>query len=151
MLNIKTGKDINEIRKINDIESRFRVLLSNGEAFDKDVYNKIMAQIDGVTERRDTVIKTRFGITTLDNLSTGCKTVMLAIYYVGTDIFVRIDECGENALKVLYLLSDKLNINAFATIPIPIYEENLNCVINGEACKGGYNIYRKLVNLNGNN
>ena len=151
MLNIKTGKDIDSIKKINDIESRFRTLVNNGEYFSDNVYTEIMVQIDGVISRDDKVIETRFGKTTLESLSTGCKSILLALFYEKTGIYVRIDECGENALKVLYSLAKGKDINVYITIPIPIYEEELCCTINNELYNGGFNIYRKLVELNGYN
>lgn len=76
---------------------------------DKD-YLDVIKKIDTAEFIADEVIKTRFGITVLSNLSTGCKVVLSYLYLKKSgvsDIKINITECGGNALEVLFSYADK--------------------------------------------
>lgn len=148
MLTIATKRELNSINKIADVESRFRVLLKTGEKFESDIYTSIIKVIDLVEEREGNIIRNQFGETTLEKLSTGCKAVMLAVYYNKKNVYVSIEECGENALKVLFKLSEKLDICVYTRYEISVFELDIKCRINSTIYTGGYDIYKRLGELN---
>lgn len=144
MLRIITKK-IDGVRLINDIDSRFNLELYT-ERFDRLIYRMIMKEIDSAEIIEDTVIRTPFGVTVMNNLSHGCKTVMLAVLYSGNDIYVPLNECGDNGIKLLFKIAKeyKMDLNVITNRVISIYDEYIECTINGDYCKGGYSIYKRL-------
>lgn len=148
MLTIATKKELNNIEKIADVESRFRMLLNTGEKFESDVYTEIIKTIDSVEEREENIIRNQFGKTTLEKLSTGCKSVILAVYYAKKKVYVSIEECGENALRELFELSKKYDMHVYTRYKISIFENDVKCRIDGTLYTNGYDIYRKLGELN---
>lgn len=146
MLTIYTKKD--SCKKIIDVESRFRMLIRDGETFSNDAYTKIMKKIDNISERRGNIITSRFGETLIESLSSGCKAVLLAVYYHDSDIAVSVDECGENALKVLFKIAEKINLQVYVSNYIKVNESDIECIVSDKLCKGGYAIYQRLGALN---
>ena len=57
------------------------------------------------------LIKTPFGLASIKNLSTGCKTVLVYNYCYrhGVRKIISANECGANALSVLFDLMDSYN------------------------------------------
>ena len=78
---------------------------------------KIIMQIDGAKLVSQYKIKSKFNGVTLDidNLSTGCKTVLNVMYFP-KKIFC-LKECGDNALDVLYHLEQGSVYSDYAVIP----------------------------------
>lgn len=148
MLTIATKRELKSVNKIKDVESRFRMLLNLGEKFELDIYTLIMKSIDLVNERKGNIIRNRFGETTLENLSTGCKAVILAVFYNKENIYVSIEECGENALDVLFKISERLDLRVYTRYVISVFKPDIKCRIGDNVCTGGYEIYRKLGELN---
>ena len=137
--------------KIEDVESRFELLIKTGEKFEDDIYTQVMQQIDGVISRDNEIIETKFGKTLINNLSTGCKSVILMIFYRDSNYFVNIDDCGDNAIKIVFSLGDSMNIKAFTASHIKINGDNITCMLNDHLCVGGYNIFKKSDSLTDNN
>lgn len=89
------------------------------EDFD-EIDRMYMKKIDGaqildqVNNRaiKSEVVQTKFGITTLQNLSTGLKTLLNIRYLIKRKIsaVVNIDECGENVLIDIFNLVDNEDI-----------------------------------------
>lgn len=148
MLYLITASEADKVKKVKDIESRFDVLVNSGVKFKEDIYTFIMEEIDNVTFRNDDIIETPFGRTLITNLSSGCKAVILAMYYNDKDIYICIDECGNNALKVLFELSKKWDVKTYINREIALEDDTITCKINNEQLTGGYHIYRKMVSLN---
>lgn len=137
-------KKIDGVRLINDIDSRFNLELCT-EKFDKPIYRMIMKEIDSAEIIADTVIRTPFGVTVMDNLSHGCRTVMLTVLYSGTDIYVPLNECGDNGIKLLFKIAKEYNMDLNVIINrVLSIDEDIECTINGAYYKGGYNIYKRL-------
>ena len=118
--------------------------MNTGEKFSDDIYTKIMQHIDNIAQRDEDVIVTRFGKTTISNLSSGCKAVILSVYYRVSDTAVSIDECGDNALKVIFKIAEKLDLAVYVSNYITVYDNNASCIIDGKKYTGGHNIYRRL-------
>lgn len=81
---------------------------------DLDIY-ALSKVDDAILEDRSTdLIKTKFGLTTISCLSTGCKTVLMYLYYMrhkseyADNIVIDINECGWNAMDTLFDCADKL-------------------------------------------
>ena len=116
MINIVTNKSrLNKkyIYEFEDCEVFFRAKIHSKDFGNDDI--EAMQMIDNaiLLDRDMGTIQTDFGITTIDNLSTGCKTVLTYLYikrnkqnYVG-EILLDVTECGSNALDVLFDLMDK--------------------------------------------
>lgn len=81
---------------------------------------KIIEYIDNSELISKYKIKSKFNETVLDidQLSTGCKTV-LNVYYFPNKVFC-IKECGNNALEMLYKLEKGMVYSDYAMIPFDI-------------------------------
>lgn len=147
MLNILVRSDEFVMKRFGDVEAWFSILVKYGETFDGDDFRDIMEKIDSVSCKEGIEIKTEFGTATLNELSTGCKTVLLAVLGAKEEIYVPIDGCGENALKVLFQYAEKTDIYVTTRYPIILFDENIECMINDEKCIGGQTIFLKLSEL----
>lgn len=114
MLNIlKHSNKLKSYRKIIDCDQEFnRVATANNREFNKQIYSDVLLDIDEVKVIKDRYIETKFGGTDITNLQTGCKAVLLAVYYRDKNIAVNLEECGQNAISKLVSKA---------------YRENLNC------------------------
>ncbi|MGN0483132.1 MAG: hypothetical protein ACI4HI_06250 [Lachnospiraceae bacterium] len=99
---------------IRDFESFFEkyVLAKEFEAIDLEV----MKQIDQAVllDKSSGAIQTRFGITDILHLSTGCKIVLSYLYIKRQQErfckeILDVTECGSNALEVLFQCADQLH------------------------------------------
>ena len=64
---------------------------------------EIMMKIDkAILIDESGAIKTPFGITSIDNLSSSCKTVLNYLYADKKYKFININQCGCNALEILF-------------------------------------------------
>lgn len=147
MLTIYTKKDT-DIKKILDVEARFSILIKSGKTFDDPIYYTIMKHIDNVKTKSETIIETLLGKTTISNLSTGCKSVLLLVDSNKSDYAVSIDECGENALQMAFKIAEKMDLKAYSSNSIKISDNNIQCMIDNKIIRGGYNIYNKLEEIN---
>lgn len=114
MINIITSlNDINtKVRKDFDSFFKLNVLSSTFEKLDEEV----MLKVDKATlvDKKSGLIKTEFGLTDVLHLSTGCKTVLSYLHIIRNKEkydfeILDINECGANALEVLFECVDKLN------------------------------------------
>lgn len=145
MLNIIT-KNIDNKIIIEDVESRFKLLYSQNEIFDAELYLNIMKKIDRVIQKKGKIIETPFNYTTIENLSTGCKALLLILYYKDSEnILVSIEECGNNAIEVLFSLCNYMDLNVYVSSYFSIYDENVVCKIDNDYVKGGFSIYERLL------
>lgn len=98
-------------RNIIDSEAYFNANISSSDFDDEDL--EIMKAIDNASliDKKLGTIKTDFGITSIKNLSTGCKTVLVYRYLQKKMIpcSLNINECGWNAVKVLFDIADVSN------------------------------------------
>lgn len=78
----------------------FNLNTSNSEFTDEDI--SIIKKIDNAVLRPGMRIETEYGLGTIRDLSSGCKTVLNALK--NKDKIVCADECGSNALEILFTL-----------------------------------------------
>lgn len=111
MINIITK--CNKENVLKDFESFFEkyVLARDFELLDLSVLYDIDRAI--LIDKKTGTIKTKFGITDILHLSTGCKIVLSYLFIERNkkefkNIVLDITECGSNALEVLFTCVDKL-------------------------------------------
>lgn len=148
MLYIKNKNELSGLNIIGDVELRFKNLVNSGEYFDSPIYSSIMAKIDSVTDKKDQVIRTKMGLTTIHQLSTGCKSVILALYNLGKDEYVCIDECGENALNVLAKLAKQYDIKVYTNFNLPFNGNDLSINFNKKTFTDGFELYKEMMRVN---
>ncbi len=114
MIHIVTKWDKNNV--IRDSESFFKKYISTVE-FDP-FSNETLERIDSavVLDKKLGTIRTRFGVTDIHHLSTGCKIVLSYLYLRKNrekfgDRVLDITECGGNALEVLFDFVERLADN----------------------------------------
>lgn len=76
----------------------FNLYTSNEEISEKEM--EMIELIDHAKVTRDKHIETKYGLGTLRNLSSGCKTLLNVIK--NPDKIVNIEECGNNVLDLLF-------------------------------------------------
>lgn len=130
------------LKIITDIKKLTMPLLIDNEAFfsentkyQKDeeysaTEMKYMKEIDGISIKKGNYIKTKFGETSLDSISTGLKTLLNLCYLQKNDLkyAVNITECGPNVLKLIFtdfdidneLLLEHNNIPKFKGISLNV-------------------------------
>ena len=80
----------------------FNLYTANQPLTEED--KKIIEQIDGAKVRNDMRIETEYGIGTIRNLSSGCKTYLNIVK--NPKKVVCADECGKNVLDILFQLDE---------------------------------------------
>lgn len=82
-----------------------------------DLDKYVLEKIDNavIKDVKTDAVETKYGVTSITNVSSGCKVVLTYLYYKrnqerydGTVVF-NVNECGWNALDVLFELASKLN------------------------------------------
>ena len=100
-----------------------------------------------ILDKKLGTIQTRFGITDIYHLSTGCKIVLVYLYmWKHKDQFkdwvLEITECGGNALKVLFDCNDKLgdddSVFLLRQSTQLIDFRHIPAVVNGNPCDSLY-------------
>ena len=78
----------------------------------------LIKQIDDAKVTSDKHIETKYGLGTIRNLSSGCKTLLNIVK--NPDKVVCVEECGPNVLKIIFMLDNiKIYMSrpSFAEIP----------------------------------
>lgn len=147
MINIITDLDkisTDDVELIRDVDSFFvlHVPIKGFTSLDREVIKRI-DNADLLDELKDGV-KTPFGITSIYNLSTGCKTVLVYLYFQRNrkrycDIIIDITGCGANALDVLFDCVSRLRDSSITFLlehsdGIELCSER-DFVINGNHCE----------------
>ncbi len=73
---------------------------------------KKIKQIDGAILTSDKHIETRYGLGTIRNLSSGCKTLLNIVKH--PEKVVCVEECGPNVLKIIFAMD---NIKIYMSRP----------------------------------
>lgn len=112
MVNIyKSYEKLNECCMIKDAEAFFNGYITSEEFDAQEI--EAMEKVDGakLLDKQSGTIKTPRGVTSIDNLSTGCKTVLTYMYMMRhPDIdknILDISGCGVNALEYLFDIAEK--------------------------------------------
>lgn len=113
MIRIYTSMDkLNGTKIIKDPESYFKSYVSSKNFDTND--EQVMGEIDNAKlKNKDTgAIETPFGEASINNLSTGCKTVLCYLYVKRNNTKyggINVTECGANALESLFSQMDRLD------------------------------------------
>lgn len=109
MINIYTEKDDSKdwILK-NDLY--FNLHTSNEEMTDND--KKLIQKVDEARLTPDKHIETKYGLGTIRNLSSGCKTLLNIVKH--PDKVVCVEECGPNVLEIIFKMD---NIKIYMSRP----------------------------------
>lgn len=83
----------------------FNLNTSNEEMSDNEV--ALIKQVDDAKLTPDKHIETKYGLGTIRNLSSGCKTLLNIVKH--PEKVVCVEECGPNVLKVIFTM-DKIKI-----------------------------------------
>lgn len=112
MINIVTKVGNND-RVVRDAESYFNVKVKPDVRNFAEVDLNVMKKIDGAVllDSNLGTIQTKFGITNIKSLSSGCKTILSYLYMKRNsdsqgDKILDITECGANALEMLFQCVD---------------------------------------------
>lgn len=95
---------------------------------------------------------TPYGTTTVDKLSTGCKTVLNIVYlleHIGrSHAIVNINECGDNALKEVFKVAAGTNISLFISHDTNAVDDAIDAgyrfKVNGKMIKDGMEFLDQL-------
>ena len=88
----------------------FNLNTSNEEMSENEV--ALIKQIDDAKLTPDKYIETKYGLGTIRNLSSGCKTLLNIIKH--PEKVVCVEECGPNVLKVIFMMN---NIKIYMSRP----------------------------------
>ena len=88
----------------------FNLNTSNEEMSDNEV--TLIKQVDDAKLTPDKHIETKYGLGTIRNLSSGCKTLLNIVKH--PEKVVCVEECGPNVLKVIFAMD---NIKIYMSRP----------------------------------
>ena len=88
----------------------FNLNTSNEEMSDNEV--ALIKQVDDAKLTPDKYIETKYGLGTIRNLSSGCKTLLNIVKH--PEKVVCVEECGPNVLKVIFSMD---NIKIYMSRP----------------------------------
>ena len=109
MINIYTNKRKSEDWILqNDLY--FNLNTSNEKMSENDI--GIIKEVDNAVLTSDKHIQTKYGVGTIRNLSSGCKTLLNIMKH--PDKVVCVEECGPNVLKQIFLMD---NIKIYMSRP----------------------------------
>ena len=92
----------------------FNLNTCNEEMTERDI--NLIKQADDAVLTPDKHIQTKFGLGTIRNLSSGCKTLLNIIKH--PDKVVCVEECGPNVLKIIFEMD---NIKIYMSRPSFVY------------------------------
>ena len=109
----------------------FNLNTSNEEMTEKD--RKLIQQADDAVLTPDKHIETKYGLGTIRNLSSGCKTLLNIVKH--PDKVVCVEECGPNVLKLIFQMD---NIKIYMSRPsfVEILAETEICFNDKEIVTG---------------
>ena len=99
----------------------------NPKTFHNELSDWLMQEIDGVTERIGSAITNKFGTTSMDNLSTGCKAALLMTNNLG--LCVSNIEMGGNAINAVFNLGNKADIHMIVYHNIDVFNYDFDQIV----------------------
>lgn len=109
MIDIYTNK-INSKDWILQNDLYFNLNTGNEEMSQKEI--DLIWQIDEAKLTPDKHIETKYGLGTIRNLSSGCKTLINIVKH--PDKVVNVEECGPNVLRIIFTME---NIKSYMSRP----------------------------------
>ena len=119
-------KSIDRKKFVNDVEIFFNFDLAYNLKTDEAI-NKILKTIDGANIINGNVVETKFGVTTLSNLSTGCKALIIA--WLNQSLTVNFTEVGDNVVELAVELSKDRDLHVYTRNSV-VFGKNLDTVVN---------------------
>lgn len=134
---LEKAKELSKLPVCFNIEARFIPLLeSDNTLFNDDTSTKILQRIDGMTMRYDNeTIKAKFGAVRMQDLSTGCKGLLLATKFNDKWI-INIDGLGYNCIFMLFELANAVDIEVYSTRVLYHMKDEFKAIVNGIECSG---------------
>ena len=136
MIDIYTNK-INSKDWILQNDLYFNLNTGNEEMSQKEM--DLIWQIDEAKLTPDKHIETKYGLGTIRNLSSGCKTLINIVKH--PDKVVSVEECGPNVLRIIFTMENiKIYMSRPTLFDIPdnakIRFNNSDIVIGGRGYNG---------------
>jgi hypothetical protein len=129
MLHLYSSRDKvpDNVHIVNDVEKAFFPYVRSESPLKGEVYDKIMRDIDKVSNRNNKIITNMIG-----ELSTGCKACLIAID--NPEYAVSNVEMGGNVIGELFKLSPEYDSSVVLDFPIAgvIPEDNIKACLDGE-------------------
>ena len=126
------------MRRVAFRKRLFNLNTGNEEMTEKDI--NIIRQADNAILTPDKHIQTKYGLGTIRNLSSGCKTLLNIIKH--PDKVVCVEECGPNILKMIFKMDNiKIYMSRPSFVDVPDDAKirfNGNDIVTGSA---GYNAW----------
>ena len=94
----------------------FNLYTSNEEMTANEI--RLIAEVDEAKLTPQKRIETKYGLGTIRNLSSGCKTLLNIVKH--PEKVVCVEECGPNVMKIIFAMDDiriYMSRPSFATIP----------------------------------
>ncbi|MBR1455078.1 MAG: DUF4869 domain-containing protein [Lachnospiraceae bacterium] len=91
-------------------------------------FDDIIKSIDDATvivkEPMNCIVKTKFGTTVVQNISTGCKSLIVAV--ANPNMVVNFNEAGDNVIDKAIELARKLDMNIWLNVPLAsLYDDDI--------------------------
>lgn len=140
MISIFNKKDT-EGKLIVDPDVEFRTLFGIEDIVKNNVeMQEILRQIDGVTEYNGGFLKTKYGVTSIQNISTGSKAAILLI--INSDSVINDFELGNNIKELMRQQNRKFNVK-FNGIAWKLNEDD-SMTVDDQQVTGKMNILKAL-------
>ena len=97
--------------------------------------DRVLKEIDGASIISGTSVETKFGITDMTNLSSGCKALLVAMHE--PDMIVNFIMAGRNAVRLALGISQFIDMRIYTPNSVSLYREDLQIDVNldGEIVK----------------
>lgn len=135
------------LNSIQEIKRYFRLSVFPMDFDDTDLM--ILKTIDNAERIGDGVIKTPFGLTTKEHITSGSTIALIINYWIKNNIgnvAIRVTSCGPNALNIVYELANNKNI---ALIQKPMFMRGANTshdiVYNDGEYEGNFDGFKDLL------
>ena len=94
----------------------FNLNTSNEEMSQNEI--NLIQQVDEAKLTSDKHIETKYGLATIRNLSSGCKTLLNIVKH--PDKVISVEECGPNVLKIIFKMDNiKIYMSRPTLVDIP--------------------------------
>ena len=149
MINIITKQELLANKNVINPEAYFDANISIGILDERDKH--FLQLIDSAKVISPIAIETKYGVTELENISTGCKTILIFNHLMKQGVIadLSINECGNNVIKEIFSLSEEENNSS-----IRFYVRNASSLMGQELkkfkyCANGNNIGNNIFGYMG--
>ena len=134
---VEKAKELSKLSICPDIDARYNLRFNKSKLmFNDSISTRILEEIEGMTERyNNEMIQGKFGIVSLDNISTGGKGLLLAVNY-SKEFMINIDSLGYNCIYLLFDIANQMDIEVISTRLLFYMKDEFKAVVNGKECVG---------------